>query len=614
MMKRITPAISIFLLWTFLGTLSKVVFMLTFRSMLDGASAADCLAVLWHGLLLDFAMAGYLTLFPLLLLLVGQWGGGRPLRFVWHGYFLLASLLTSVGYVSNLALYSYWGFPLDDTPLLYLRTSPSDAMASVTTLQLVGALLATVVTAAGIWLAFRMTVRNPFPDARTPQPMRVRVLNSFVLLLLAAFLVIPIRGGFGTGTNHTGSVYFSTNIRLNHAAVNPLFSFMESVMHKEDIGSRYRFMPDAEAARLFSGLSHTALRPDTIRTVSRPNVIMICLESFSKYLMEEKGHLRNVVPNLERLCREGTYFTNIYANSFRTDRALVSVLSALPAQPTMSIMDMPRKSTSLPSIARTLAANGYSTTFYYGGDTNYSNMRSYFMGTGFQTIISEYEFPARARTSKWGVPDGPVYDRMLSDINAHQDSQPFFRFIMTESSHEPFDVPETGIRPEPELNAFAYADRCLGRFIDALRQSPAWKNTIVVIVPDHLGAYPLTIDDYKLWRYEIPLVMLGGGLPSDMPRTVDTIGGQIDIAATILGLLGINHDDYLYSKDLLDAAAPHFAFFTMPDAMGMVTADGMMIYDNISGTVVNSHGTSTDSLLLNAKSYLQTLYDDIDAR
>jgi phosphoglycerol transferase MdoB-like AlkP superfamily enzyme len=279
----------------------------------------------------------------------------------------------------------------------------------------------------------------------------------------------------------------------------------------------------------------------------------------------------------------------------------------------MSVMDMPRKSTSLPSIAQQLGKHGYHTAFYYGGDVNYSNMRSYFVGTGFQQIVSDADFPAKLHTGKWGVADGAVYDRMLADIKADHSGKPFFRSVMTESSHEPFDVPNyQKIKDNEIFNAFSYADHCLGQFISELKKQSCWKNTIVAIVPDHLGAYPDKADNYQWWRFKVPFILLGGALPKT--GQCHTIGSQIDIAATLLGMLGIDHSAFLYSKDLLDAKAPHFAFFTFPDAMGIVTDNGRAIYDNTSGTIHKEEGADTELLVKKSKAYLQKLYDDLDKR
>ena len=600
-MRRIGTFIKVFLLWTLVGMVSKVVFLLVYHSLLEGAGLGSQLLVVWYGLRLDVAMAGYLTLIPGLLLIASVWTNWRLFRWLWNGYFAVASPLAVLAYIANLGLYGYWGFPLDNTPLLYLTTSPTDAMASLTWWQL------TMLPLTIVFLSLALFQIGTRLYPKKVYQTKGRIVEYVLLPLLTVSLLLPIRGGVSTGTNHTGSVYFSDNIRLNHAAVNPIFSFMEAVLHQEEIGTRYRFMADDEATALFGPLTYTSLRTDTAN-FQRPNIILIVLESFSDSVMRVQG----VTPNLLRLTTEGLYFPRFYANSFRTDRALVSIHSGLPAQPTMSVMDMPRKSTSLPAIAGQLARNGYQTTFYYGGDINYSNMRSYFVGTGFQTVVSDSDFPARQHTGKWGVADGPVFERMLADLKT-KSSKPFFCSIMTASSHEPFDVPDYHVIKENEaLNAFSYSDYCLGQFIKQLKTLPSWENTLVAIVPDHLGAWPENADNYQLWRYHIPFVIVGGAIKAGTQCHV--VGSQIDIAATLLGLAGIDHSGFTYSKDLLDANAPHFAFFSFPDAMGMVTDSSSIVFNNITGKVQSAVGNDTERLLTKAKAYLQKLYDDLEKK
>ena len=610
-MTNIKAFLSTFLWWIIVGVITKVVFCLTY---LGEYGIADWMQVMWHGLRLDISIAGYLTLVAGVLLIVGIWWKGKAMgwiRAIWSG---IAALVCSLGYVSNIVLYGYWRFPLDNTPLLYIKTSPADAVASMTTMQMIFVPIVILGVASLLFIPQRWIWRSLKKSCRKTtgrDTLGKRTIDSVIMLILSALLIIPIRGGVDTGTNHTGSVYFSSDILLNHAAVNPLFSFMEAATHQEDIATRYRYMEEKDADGIFRQMTYTSLRPDAER--NDYNVVLICLEGFSKYIMEEKGHVKGVTPNLDRLTREGIYFSNIYANSFRTDRAMVAVMSALPAQPTMSVMDMPRISTSLPSLAGALGKNGYDTHFYYGGDANYSNMKSYLMGTGFQNVTHQFDFDKKLQTGKWGVADGPVYDRLLADIKAFDPKKRFMKMMMTGSSHEPFDVPDYHKMKQPELNAFSYADYHLGRFITELKKLPQWKNTLVVIVPDHLGCWPQKIDNYKLWRYEIPLVMLGGMFSE--PRDVETIGGQIDIPATVLAMLGLPHDEFLYSKDLLDSEAPHFAFFTFPDAMGLIDSTGYVIFDNTQKTVAaSSKDKAVDDRTTKAKAYLQKLYDDLGER
>ena len=603
-MTNIKAFLSTFLWWIIVGVITKVVFCLTY---LGEYGIADWMQVMWHGLRLDISIAGYLTLVAGLLLIVRIWWRGKGMRWIWHVWSGIAALVCSLGYVSNLVLYGYWRFPLDNTPLLYIKTSPADAMASMTTAQMVLVPIVIIAVAALLFLPQWWIWRSLEKEKTSRrESLGKRIITAVVMLLLTASLIIPTRGGVDTGTNHTGSVYFSTDILLNHAAVNPIFSFVEAVTHQENISTRYRYMEDNEASRLFNELTDTTLRSSEEK--HDYNVVLICMEGFSRYIMSEAGHVKGVTPWLDKYSQEGLYFSRFYANSFRTDRALVAVLSGLPAQPTMSVMDMPRISTSLPSIAGSLGKIGYDTHFYYGGDANYSNMKSYLMGTGFQHVTHQFDFDKKLQTGKWGVADGPVYDQILADIKSFDSSKRFFKVMMTGSSHEPFDVPDYHKMQQPELNAFSYADFHLGRFVESMKKLPQWKNTMVVIVPDHLGCWPEKIDNYKLWRYEIPLIMLGGMITE--PRKMETIGSQIDISATILAMLGLPHDEFMYSKDLLDADAPHFAFFTFPDAMGLIDSTGYAIFDNTQKTVAaSSADKSVDDRTKKSKAYLQKLYD-----
>jgi phosphoglycerol transferase MdoB-like AlkP superfamily enzyme len=234
-------------------------------------------------------------------------------------------------------------------------------------------------------------------------------------------------------------------------------------------------------------------------------------------------------------------------------------------------------------------------------------MQSYLVATGFQQVTSETDFSAKELICKWGAPDEYVYNKLLHDLKEEEstsNNQKWFKAILTGSSHEPFDVPyksaNKNIASSEVLNAFAYSDKCLGDFINKMKALPCWSNTMVVIVADHLGAYPEDIDNYKQWRYHIPFIILN----ADTDIDVNVTAGQIDISATILSILGYDHHEFLFSKDMRDADAPHFAFISFPDAMGMVRDGGFMVYDNNSNQL-----QGTPELEEPAKAYLQKLYD-----
>lgn len=606
-MRQVVAIIGTFVGWTLVGIMTKVMFMLMYGHLVLDAGVSDWLSVIGNGLRLDFAIAGYLTILQGLILVI------VPLnQTVRKVYVMVAALIYSVAIVSNLGLYGYWGFPLDSTPLLYIKTSPADAMASVTVWQMVGGLISVLLITTVEYLILKLLYVSQKPIAGVWQDVSLRLLS----LLLSAVMIIPIRGGFGTGTNHTGSVYFSQNMRLNHAAVNPAFSFMESVLHSVDkISDAYSGIEEQEALQMVKhlGLVDNIVKCDKEKTVRPINVVMIGLESFSDTIM----HIPGVTPFFNHIASESWHFTNIYGNTFRTDRALVSMLSAVPSLPGLSLMDLPQVSTTLPSIARTLGNAGYSTKFYYGGDTNYSNMRSYIVGTGYQEVVSDRDFPSKMRTGKWGVADGPVYDRILSDLSHLGDGdmkmqEPFFITMMTESSHEPFDVPNHRVLEDPILNAFNYADSCLGNFIGQLRQTTLWENTLVIMIPDHLGAWPREVDNYAYWRYHLPLIMTGGVI--DGPKQIITMGSQMDIAATLMGIIGMDCEDFSYSKDLLNDSIAHFGYFSFPDAVGMVTDSARVIYDYTQRQEMCAEGNGAEAVSTAARALMQIYSKEIDKK
>lgn len=598
MKDRLKAFIFTYLLFVLVFVLQKPAFVLYYGILPEEGGTAAFFNIILHGLKLDASLAGYLTALPALMLIVSVFVNGKWLAKGAKIYFGIVAVLLSAIFTVDMGLYEYWGFRLDATPLFYFFSSPKDALASVSVWTVIGGVLVFLVYAALLYLLFvYCLLRQPL------NPVRRKALSAAVLVLLTGLLFIPIRGGFTVSTMNVGKVYFSSDMRLNHAATNPAFSLMESLAKQKDFSKQYRFMSHAAADSLFAEMTYVAKADsiDSLLTTARPDILMIIMESFSSHLMTELGGEPDIAPNLDSISREGVLFTNFYANSFRTDRGLVSVLSGYPAQPTTSIMKYPRKTQSLPAIASALAENGYTPQYYYGGDADFTNMRSYLMASGFERIVSDVDFPVSKRLSKWGAHDDEVFKRLYNDMAADTaQGKRKFRVVQTSSSHEPFEVPYRRLAND-RLNAFAFTDSIIGDFIRRFKELPQWQNTLVVLVPDHLGAYPENIDNFTPERYRIPLILTGGAVKS--PRRIDAYGSQQDIAATLLAQLGVEHSDFVFSKDVLDTKAPHFAFFTVPDAMGIADSCGTVIYDNVSGKVAFAEG-DTAGIRRRAEAYL----------
>lgn len=587
-------------------------------------------AVIWHGLPLDLSMAGYLSVIPGLLSIAVVWLKRDLVKPIMNIYFIIASLFITCSFLLNASLYPYWKYPLDSTPLFYFFTSPADAIASVSIWQVILSIVILIVLTIGVWFTLRMRgekrqqysryaygygglgsgKRKRFDDFD-----RHRGRTSIILLLLTGLLFLPIRGGITVSTMNTGQVYYSQNAYLNHSAVNPLFSLLESITHQEDFASQYRFMKDKEADKIFATMTSTSdentypLLNEATFKKGTPDILIVIMESFASDIMPSMGSYKDVAVCLDSIAQQSILFTRFYANSFRTDRGMVSILSGYPAQPTTSIMRYPRKTSQLPSIARNLAKyKNYKTTYYYGGDADFCNMRSYLVSQGYQHIISDANFPIEDKLSKWGVPDHILAARMMKDIKAQQnEKRPMLRILQTSSSHEPFEVPYHRLK-DKRLNAFAYTDSVMGAIVREYRKLPRWKNTLIVFVPDHVGGYKENLNDHDRSRYQIPLILAGGAI--SRPMKVGIIGSQQDIAATLLGQLGVEHREFTFSKNMMSDATPKFAFFAVNDAFGIVSEENSLIYDNRAKRTVYDKGEKGFNLK-RGQAYLQKLYDDL---
>ena len=622
-MKQIIWFVRTYIVLMIIFILQKPLFMLVTHGasqMSWGEVFAEMMPVMFHGLRIDLSMAGYLMLLPGLLLLANVWIRQEFIRPIFNTYMGIIAVATAFCFVLNAVLYPYWCFPLDSMPFFYFFTSPADAFASASFGEIALGILALAAISALTWWMLRMPKprrdRYGRRDYRNEGLDCHRVRTSIIVFVMTALLIIPIRGGFTVATTNTGTAYFSQLSYLNHSAVNPMFSLLESMTRQQNFKDQYHYMDAAEANKIFRTMVSQSdentypILSDEARKHA-PDILLVVMESFASDLLPSIGTQKDVAVCLDSIAQQGILFNRFYANSFRTDRGLVAILSGYPAQPTTSIMRYPAKTAHLPSIARSLVnQRHYQTSYYYGGDVDFANQRSYLISQGFQKIISDADFPIEEKLSKWGVHDHLVANRMMDDIRKEQNGAPRFRVFQTSSSHEPFEVPYHRLKDQ-RLNAFAYTDSVVGSIIRQYSKLPRWKNTIVILVPDHVGAYKEHLDNFDRSRYQIPLIIAGGAIAK--PLKINLIGTQHDIAATLLGQLGIKHDDFLFSKNMLSEATPKFAFFTVPDAFGVVTEENSIIYDNKAGKTVYDKGKKGYNLK-RGQAYLQKLYDDISKK
>lgn len=608
MKKRIAYISLYFFTVLLIFILQKPLFMLYNGSIEKEFGFADYMQVMVHGASLDAATAGYLTAFPFLLVLISIWFRKFPLKKILYGYYILAAALISIIFVVDMALYTFWGFKLDASVFLYID-SPKEALASVSVgFILLRVLAILLLIALNSWVLLKIT-----PSVLTAT--RKRIAGTAGMLLLGGVLFIIIRGGVTESTSNIGQVYFSNEPFLNHSAVNPDFSLLSSMGKSQDFASEFNFFDEEKRAALFDGLYPTTDGDSIIQVLNtkRPNILIILMEGFGGAFVEPLGGLPDVTPHFNRLSKEGVFFTNCYANSFRTDRGTVCTFSGYLGLPTASVMKIPAKSRTLPAIAEGLSKAGYKTDFLYGGDINFTNMKSYLLSTGYQRLTANTDFSLAEQTSNaWGVNDDITFEYLYNQLRNRKEEGPWHTAFLTLSSHEPFEVPYH--RLEDKIpNAFAYTDECLGKFIDRLKQTPAWKDLLVICLPDHGFYYPREGSNAMPRFYHIPLLWLGGAVKQ--PMQVDKIMNQTDLAATLLGQLGLEHTAFTFSRNVLGSDYKYpFAFYSFNNGFSFRDSTGVTVFDNNSGSILFDEPEADESRLDKGKAILQTVYDDLGNR
>nr|MBE6190960.1 LTA synthase family protein [Rikenellaceae bacterium] len=590
--------------------LQKPLFLAYYATQAAQASVGEWWLVLWHGLKLDMTVAGYITALPILFLLINLWVSipDKVGRWVLNGYFTVVSIASAALVAVDLGLYEYWGFRLDSTILIYLA-DPKEAMASVDAWMAIRQSIIFVLYAALLIVCYRRVVR--LYEGRALRWYRA-LPWSVVMLLVAGLDFLAIRGGVGTSVANVSKVCFSPTLFLNHAATNPIFSFLSTLGKQADFAAEYPFYDAETLAEQFDALrgNQPSEGPsEQVLKSTRPNVLLVVLESFGSTVFEADEEGAPIMPELRKLRDEAIFFENFYASSFRTDRGQMAILSGFPGQTRASLMKLTPKCLALPSIARSLGREGYRTTYYYGGDLNFTNQASYMYATGWQQLVWQKDMSFDAPTSKWGYDDAVVGDFVTDEVlRLSAEGEPFLAGWLTLSSHEPFEVPYEQFS-DPRTNAFAFTDHCIGRMIERLKASPAWENLLVVLIPDH-GCRPFRQGQYTdTETFQIPMWWLGGAIKE--PRTVAQFGAQIDLAATLLAQLGIAHDDFDYSKDLFDPAIPKFAYYTYNEGFGILEESGMSLWDG--GSNRTNEGADERQLQM-GRTLLQQTYLDISKR
>ncbi len=428
-------------------------------------------------------------------------------------------------------------------------------------------LLGPLAVAAVWWLGWKRA-RRLFASPAPITPWVVRAIAAVLVLLASA---MGVRSTLGHRPLNPAMVAFSANPLVNQLPLNSFYSLSTAArqwLKQEDSAMDvYGALPEEDvvaAVRAASGLPETAFSDPAIPTLAsrtpsytgKPkNVVIVLEESLGAQFI---GHLggKPLSPNIDQLSEHAWTFTRMYATGTRSVRGIEAVVAGFSPTPAQAVVKQPESQRGFYTLAQTFRRRGYDTTFYYGGESHFDNMRGFFFGNGFDRVIEQKDYVDPVFTGSWGVSDEDLFARADEEFRRmHAAGKPFFGLVFSSSNHDPFEFPDGRIAlyeqpKQTRNNAAKYADYAVGEFFRRAMASGYWKDTVFLVVADHdsrvFGKDLVPIDNFH-----IPAMILGGDVE---PRHDDRIASQIDLGPTLLSLAGIDDATPMNGRDMSNPA------------------------------------------------------------
>ena len=390
-----------------------------------------------------------------------------------------------------------------------------------------------------------------------------RPLLAILVLLLG---VMGARSSLGHRPLNPAMVAFSIDPLMNDLTLNSTYSMLFAVkqlQNEDDAFKYYGQMDEDEVINLvrdstnlglnkyFSKEFPTMASHKSSYRGQKKNLVILLQESLGARYVGKLGGLP-LTPNIDKLMEEGWNFTNVYATGTRSVRGIEAIITGFSPTPARSVVKLGKSQSGFFSIAHLLKKNGYHTQFIYGGESHFDNMKSFFLGNGFDDMQDFGTFKEPTFVGSWGASDEDLYAKAHLQFSVlHEQRKPFFSLVFTTSNHTPFDYPDGRIElynqpKETRENAAKYSDYALGKFFENAKKSAYWADTIFLIVADHDSrAYGDQLVPIK--HFHIPAVIVG----SDIIHRQDTrLASQIDLPQTLLSLIGVDSDNPMIGHDL----------------------------------------------------------------
>jgi phosphoglycerol transferase MdoB-like AlkP superfamily enzyme len=610
-MKIIKLYVKSIFFWLVIFLLCRLFFIAFLFDFFQKEKNSDVLQCFVYGFGMDLSQACY---FSLLSVIMGYSYISTGIKAIANLHNFLIKILFVVTFILNFAdllIYPHWNTKISVNALRFL-TNPMEIYASTSFYERTISLLIIVMLCYFIYRYNKL-----FPlilNMEVDFIPKERIQSFFIFISISILSIIGMRGGVGVAPINQSNAFFSNSAILNHGALNTIWNLFSTILNDNN-KEKYNFYSEDRLKKWMQNAFNFQKDSTTIfdEKISKPNIVFIILEGIGTDVVGSFGGIKGCTPTIDALKSQGLSFRSFYANGDRTFKGLPALLSGFPTQPVGSIMTNPDNTLQLPGIAKSLSRLDYSSSFYYGGESSFANIKTYLLNTGFQKVIDIHDFPKSFRGLKWGVSDHFMFDALAEDIK--NSKEPFFKSILTLSSHEPYDIP---FAPkfagkndvEKYKSSVFYTDSSLYNFIKKIADYPQTQNTIFVLTSDHGNVLPMQYKlVYKKQKFHIPMIIFGKPLLQKFKgKESFEIASQNDLVASILSVLKIENKEYLYSQNLFNNQFKNFAFYTFEDGFGYIDAKESFVYDNFGKAIIDSNGVVNNNLLQFGKAIMQHTY------
>ena len=601
--------------WLLFFLFQRLLFIFHFFGDFSG-NYSELFAMPFQGLRLDLSAYGYLMGIAFVLSFFSFFTNERWLGIlnkVIRVYFWIILIVVALIMCGEIVTYIEWKTKLSSKIFLHFGT-PSEIFRTASGSYTVWYFVYFFIQMAfGYFLYVKLFKKNPIKDVVEGWGKRIGYGLGY-LLSVAFLIVLMIRGGLQQIPVSSTDAYFSNAQIVNDVTVNPVWNFIHTcyVHFKVDLSAYFQNLDPTEGEALKDELyAADGVRTEFIFGEEKPNIVLVTLEGWSGQMIEPLGGEPGITPHFNALCDEGLLFTEIYSTGGTSETGHSSIISGYPTIAGISISTESAKCRQLPSINKSLKAEGYNSFYTFGGSLSYGNIGGYLTDVGFDRLVDENDLDLTP-TGKLGIHDEAMFPYFLSEIQKAK--RPYFYGLFTQSTHSPYDMPAEPLPGYDDgyVTSMHYADEHLGKFVQGIRELADYENTIVVFIADHGRANIYNQNTYDEKYFHIPLLIWGGALDSNyVGKRIEKVGSQADLAKTLLNQLGVDSSPFHWSKDLLDPTTQGWAVCTSTLSYGWKDKEGYTVYHMIDGRLVQSpyqEQAQIDQALKKCRAVMEAMY------